>query len=176
MATKENLAPRTSLNENGPDPGPDPEVPKTPPTPILTIPERKRVLKPKNTTVPVSGRGHRQGRNIPVSVPSSSDEEEEGEIRDNDNRDNDDDDDSDEDDASMYYTKEPILLTVKNALVDFLHEIDPSYGDLITFPIFQEFVRSHSSTLVYDNKTKTKAVRRTTSTSTSTATTKRRKN
>ena len=59
---------------------------------------------------------------------------------------------SDGDGDSTFYNKEPILLTVKNALVDFLHEIDPSYGDLITFPIFQEFVRSHSSTLVYNPK------------------------
>lgn len=56
-----------------------------------------------------------------------------------------------EGDAS-FYMKEPIMLTIKNALVDFLHEIDPNYGDLITFPIFQEFIRSHSSTLVYNNK------------------------
>lgn len=56
--------------------------------------------------------------------------------------------DGDEEDEG-YFTKEPILLTIKNALVDFLHEVDPSYGDLITFPVFQEFVRSHTSSLVY---------------------------
>ena len=54
-----------------------------------------------------------------------------------------------DDEEEGYFTKEPILLTIKNALVDFLHEVDPSYGDLITFPVFQEFVRSHTSSLVY---------------------------
>ena len=82
------------------------------------------------------------------AISVSSDEEEEEDVEDdNESMES---GELNEGDAS-FYMKEPIMLTIKNALVDFLHEIDPNYGDLITFPIFQEFVRSHSSTLVYNN-------------------------
>ena len=89
------------------------------------------------------------------------------------NENDDDDNDVDEDDETTllsdsdeeqmgYFNKEPILLTIKNGLVDLLKEIDVGYGDLITFPVFQEFVRSHTSSLVYgpvkkrDNRNKNK--------------------
>ena len=84
---------------------------------------------------------------------------EDGEIMDNES-DDDSDDSTEEDVVRRFWKKEPILLTVKNALVEFLREVDPSYGDLITFPVFQEFVRSHTSTLIYLNAPKTEKKRK----------------